>query len=169
MVREIGRGLAVSFVVVTQLLGCATYDEPDFPEIPPEPPPVVRDVGQPPSGSLWRQDVVSVVDAGLGNFLGKVRVEAALERGQFTGFRILELRPAQFWAGVDLKPGDVVTGVNGMPIQRDTEAYAAFQALKEAPELQVNLVRDGVERQLSYRIVDRPETKTIPATAPQGT
>jgi hypothetical protein len=38
-------------------------------------------------------------------------------------FRIVALRPHEFWHGVDLAPGDVVTSVNGMPIERETQAY----------------------------------------------
>ena len=165
--RRSCKGLLTAPLLAATLLGCAGYEEPDFPEIPPEPAPIVQDVGQAPPGALWHQDVVSVVEQGLGRFLSKVRVEAALDQGRFTGFRILELRPAQFWAGVDLQPGDVVTSVNGMPIQRDTEAYEAFQALKEAQRLDVDLLRNGEARRLSYRIIQQAGSTTIRAPQPK--
>lgn len=97
---------------------------------------------------------MSVIDSGFGNFLQRVQVEPSLSDGRFRGWTILDLRPTGFWQAVDLKPGDVVTSVNGLPIERDTEAYDAFESLRKADALAVAYVRDGVPRTLSYRIVD---------------
>jgi S1-C subfamily serine protease len=113
---------------------------------------------RPPAGVLWRDELVRTVEQGLGRFLQLVEVEASLEGGQFQGFRILVLQPQEFWHGVDLKPGDVVTAVNGMPIERETQAYEAFQALKTAKELRVSYLRGGKARELVYQVVDRPKS-----------
>jgi general secretion pathway protein C len=110
-----------------------------------------------PSGpltTLKRTEVVSVVDAGFGNFLGQVEVEPSLDQGRFRGWTIVDLSPQSFWERVDLKPGDVVTSVNGLPIEREMDAWAAFESLKTASELDVSYYRAGAERKLAYRIVD---------------
>ncbi len=120
---------------------------------PPPPPPT--DPAAPPPGALWRRDVVRTVDAGLGHFLQHIEVEPKIDGGAFGGFRIVRLVPPEYWEGVDLQPGDVILRVNALPIERDSEAYAAFQSLKEADELTVLLIRDGQERELHYRILDR--------------
>lgn len=101
----------------------------------------------------------ATVDAGLGRFLQRVDVEAALDNGQFRGFRIVSLQPPEFWRGVDLEPGDVVTSVNGMPIERETQAYDAFTSLKQAKKLEVSYLRGGRERKLVYSIVARSSAK----------
>jgi general secretion pathway protein C len=116
----------------------------------------------PPPGSLFRKDVSETVDEGLGYFLQRVSVDPSIVDGKFQGFRIVELRPAEFWKGVDLKPGDVVMQVNGMPIERDIDAYQAFESLRAAPELRVTFTRSGSSRQLVYAIVD-PNAKAAPA------
>jgi type II secretory pathway component PulC len=103
---------------------------------------------------LHRADVVSVVNAGFGTFLERVQVEPSLDAGRFRGWTIVDLSPPTFWQAVDLKPGDVVTRVNGMPIERETEAWAAFEALKTASSLDISYYRAGAERTLAYRIVD---------------
>ena len=54
---------------------------------------------------------------------------------------------------MDLKPGDVVTRVNDLPIERDTEAYDAFQSLKNSDALRVAFQRDGQSRVLEYKII----------------
>jgi type II secretory pathway component PulC len=111
-----------------------------------------------PKGVIYRDEVVKIVNGGLGRFLQHVDVEASLKGGKFEGFRIVELRPPGFWKGVDLGPGDVVTSVNGMPIEQPPDAYRAFQHLKTADELVITYLRGAEERRLVYRIVDRPRS-----------
>jgi type II secretory pathway component PulC len=119
-----------------------------------------------PKTELFRTDVTAAVDKGLGYFLQRVAVEPEVQAGKFQGFRVVDLEPPTFWEGVDLKPGDVVTQVNGMPIERDIDAYQAFVSLKSAPSLRVTYLRAGVPRELTFAIVD-PAGKA-PAAAPQG-
>ncbi|MBX3182506.1 MAG: hypothetical protein KF915_07750 [Polyangiaceae bacterium] len=108
----------------------------------------------PPKGALWRRDVDQTVDRGLGYFLQRLEVTPSFApNGSFQGFKILELFDEGFWQGVDLRPGDVVTRVNGQSIEREGQAYEVFQSLKQAPALSVQFLRDGQSRTLDYRIV----------------
>lgn len=106
------------------------------------------------STTLKRAEVVAFVDAGFWSFLQQVEVEPSLDDGRFRGWLIVALRPPTFWRGVDLAPGDVVTSVNDRPIERETEAFDAFQSLKTAPALNVAYVRSGAPRRIAYRIAD---------------
>jgi S1-C subfamily serine protease len=108
-----------------------------------------------PAGVLWRDDVVRTVDQGLGRFLQHAELEPALEDGRFRGFRIVQLVPEGFWQGVDLKPGDIVTRVNGKPIERDIDAYEVFVSMKTADSIRVSLVRGGTPLEVALRIVER--------------
>lgn len=121
-------------------------DAPPAPsaEAPPE---------RPPPGTLFRHEVDAVVDAGLPRFLQFVQVRPALEAGRFVGFEIVSLYPPDAWADIDLIPGDVVQTVNGMPIETELEAYAAFQACREVDRITVRYLRRGVERSLALPIV----------------
>ena len=107
-----------------------------------------------PSGKLKRAEVVAFVNAGFWNFLQQVEVEPSLDDGRFRGWLIVALKPPAFWQGVDLAPGDVVTSVNNLPIERETEAFDAFQSLKTAPALQVAYYRSGAVRRISYQIAE---------------
>jgi S1-C subfamily serine protease len=126
----------------------------------------------PPSapGTLRRADVESVVDAGLGRFLSHITVEPRVSAGKFSGWTIVGLEPPDMWQGVDLKPGDVVTRVNGMPIERETEAYDAFQAVRQAATLEVSYLRKNQPRTLRYTIVGAPSPALpkAPPAAPAG-
>lgn len=112
---------------------------------------------------LERADVNRAVAAGLGSFLQHVSVEARVENGVFLGFRILELRPAGAWAGVDLRAGDVITRINGQPIERPEQAYAVFVGLKQADRVEVSYVREGEPRELVIPIVDEPPSPGEPS------
>jgi hypothetical protein len=109
-----------------------------------------------PPCKLYREDVLRHVDAGVPEFLQKIEVEAEVRDGRFVGWRVAALYPQDFWSGVDLERGDVITRVNDMPIERETQAYDAFQALKSAPRLVVSYTRAGKPRTLAYEIVPRP-------------
>jgi hypothetical protein len=109
-----------------------------------------------PNMTLHRTDVHRVVAGGLGKFLANVSLDdhpAKTPDGKFVGFKIMSLQ-GDSWRGVDLKPGDVVTKVNGFPIERPEQALEVFQSLDVASELRVGVERDGVPHELHYSIVD---------------
>ena len=148
--------------------GSELMDEPlEVPRAPAAAPKAAK--ATPPPGSLFRKDVAQAVEDGLGYFLQRVSVDPEIVGGKFQGFRIVELRPVDFWEGVDLKPGDVVTRVNGQSIERDIEAYNAFQGLLAAPSLRVSFVRGGSPRELVFAIVDGPAGAAAPPKGEAGT
>lgn len=104
-------------------------------------------------GTLSRAKVKSTIANGLGVFLQNVAVDdwPVMKEGKFYGFRLKAINPQ--W-GVDLKPGDVVTRVNGMPIEHPEEADAALRSLDKATSLRVDFEREGKARVLELPIVD---------------
>lgn len=104
-----------------------------------------------------------VLDAGLGKFLQRADLKPELHEGTFVGFRIVELHPPAWWQGVDLVPGDVITRVNGMPIEQPTDAHAAFESLRTSDKLVVSYLRDGAPRELAYSIIAKPAASAAPA------
>lgn len=107
------------------------------------------------SGEIARADMNAVIDAGLGRFLQGVGTEAQLEEGHFVGFRLTRLYPDDVrFQRLDLGPGDVVTRVNGQPIERPEQALAVWNGLRVASELMVEYVRGEERRQLRFDILD---------------
>ncbi len=117
-----------------------------------------------PADAIARSAIREVLAAGPGAFLQKVSLDdhPVFAAGKFHGFRIAALQADSF-RGVDLKPGDVVTRVEGMPIEHPEEAIEAFNALQVASELRVDYERDGVPLVLRYRIVDDDSPAPPPA------
>ncbi len=121
-----------------------------------------------PEHAVRRTAVMRVLGGGLGLFLQKVTLEdqPVMKDGRFHGFRVATLSDPGFWTGVDLRPGDVVTSVNGMPIEHPEEALEAFKALGIASEVRIAYEREGQPRELRYTIVEDEPQKRADASAP---
>lgn len=109
---------------------------------------------EPTKGALARKTVNDTVQQGLGAFLQKITVDdrPVFAEGKFHGFRIASI--SDELAGSELKPGDVVTRVNGMAIERPEQALEAFKSLEVASELRIDYERNGEPHALRIPIVD---------------
>jgi type II secretory pathway component PulC len=123
-----------------------------------------------PANALRRSAVHDALRMGLGAFLQRVELDETpvFVGTKFHGFKVAALTgdPA-FWRGVDLKPGDVITHVNGYSVEHPEDALEAFKSLDVASELKVEYERNGVARELKYTIVDDepPAAKQADASA----
>jgi type II secretory pathway component PulC len=104
----------------------------------------------PYAGTVNRAGLVTIVDQGLGRFLGRLRLSPVVEQGRFVGFGVTGIDPS--WGDVGLRPGDVIMRVNGQPIERPEQALAVFEGLRLASEIAVDLTRDGVPATLRFRV-----------------
>ena len=148
----------VALILLGLVAGCGA--DPVVPAATPKPalvaPVAAAPVApRPPKGALFRSDVNALIDRGFPDFLQRVDVEPRLVEGQFRGWSIVNLNPKDFWSDVDLKPGDIVTRVNDLPIERETEAFDAFESLKQSDGLRVAFQRDSQNRVLEYKFVDK--------------
>jgi S1-C subfamily serine protease len=62
----------------------------------------------------------------------------------------LRLDPS--WRDSGVQQGDVITRLNGQPIERPEQAMVAFDSLRVASEVAVEIVRDGQPMRLRYRV-----------------
>lgn len=158
-----------SLLLLVSAFGCGGGDaEAEYPTAPPREaqPQVVREQ-RPAAGTVWRDELLQTLNAGLGSFLQHVEVEASLEEGRFRGFRITQLIPPAYWDGVDVAVGDVVVSINDLPIERETQAYAAFESLRSAKVINVKMLRAGNPHEVTVAIVER-NVSPQPATAGAG-
>jgi hypothetical protein len=132
------------------------------PAAKPAPPPKRASL---PPGHLARQDVDDALAKGPPWILRRVAVEEVLRDGKFIGWRVVAM-PAE-WRGIDLKPGDVVTHINGMTLEKPDDLYTAWSSLVVASDLKVAYERDGAGRELVFHIDGGPSKQSpLPASAP---
>jgi type II secretory pathway component PulC len=115
------------------------------------------------ANAIRRSAVQDALSAGPGAFLQRLTVDEhpVFLGGKFHGFRIAALR-GDAWTGIDLRPGDVVTRVNGFSIEHPEDAAEAFYSLRVASELRVEYEREGEPRELRFGIVDGTSSPAVP-------
>ncbi|AUX41117.1 serine protease [Sorangium cellulosum] len=112
-----------------------------------------------PAGQLARADVDRVLLLGPPWLLRRVPVEEVIRAGAFIGWKVLAL--PQDWTGIELKPGDVVTQINGTPLERPDELFAAYRKLASATELKITYEREGTARELVVPIFGSPSPEVV--------
>jgi len=122
----------------------------------PTPPPVAP-------GHLARVEVDRVLTTqGPPWLLRRVMSEEVLRHdGKFAGWRLVGL--PEEWRGVDLKPGDVVSRVNGLPLETPDQFWEAWKSVAKATQIKIDLSRDGVARQVVIPIDGAPSADTASA------
>lgn len=116
---------------------------------------------------LTRALVRQTVQLGIGTFLAGVELSPVLRGGRFVGFRIDRARGLARWnaSGLAVRRGDVVTRVNGSPIERPEQAQAVFTRLVDADAIVLDVIRDGGAVTLRIPVTADPPTVTD-ASAP---
>jgi len=121
---------------------------------------------QAPITHLERAKVDEAIDAGVGHFIqGFDMVESLDEYDRFVGWKIGKIHDRARFEGLGIGPGDVITSINGMPLERPAHAYEVLMSLKTAQSLDVEYLRGGRVMRLSLPIIGEPTKKT---GAPKG-
>jgi len=81
-----------------------------------------------------------------------LQVVPVLENGRFAGVRLSAGRDSQLMARSGLRPSDVVTSVNGIPLDGPQRQVELMNSLKDARSLRLTIRRDGQEQQLSVEL-----------------
>ncbi len=98
-------------------------------------------------GQLRQQLMENPQDA-----LQLINAQPVMENGQLTGFRVNPGKDRALFARVGLRPGDIITAVNGMQLSDATQMGEVFQQLKSAQQLNVTINRGGREQQLDLKL-----------------
>ena len=122
-----------------------------------QPPPVAavasaRQAPQPPPGHLSRNDVDRVlVERGPAWIFRRVRLEEViLPDGKFSGWRIAGL--PEEWRAIDVQPGNVVSKVNGMPVETHDDAWEIWKNVASSSAVILTVLRDGKAREIRIPI-----------------
>jgi general secretion pathway protein C len=79
-----------------------------------------------------------------------VRFVPVKSRDGMKGYRILPQKNRELYNQLGVRPSDLVTAVNGVPLTDDKEAMKLMDQLKDASNLQVDIIRNGQSRTLSF-------------------
>jgi len=128
----------------------------DDPGLPP-PPVLTPEAGaeiEPVEGALVTIDHETVQTAlqNVNELMRQARVRPHFTNGKPDGLRLSAIRPGSLFRQIGLRTGDIITGVNGDPIESVDDALRFYTSLKDADDVTLQLRRGGVERSINYRV-----------------
>ena len=105
------------------------------------------------TGTIKRDRLVAILNAGPGTFLRQVEVAPKLEGERFVGWQLVQLiDQASPLYDVDVVPGDVLLAINGNPISRPDQLQTVWDSLRTANEVKAQLWRGDAQLTLAFAI-----------------
>jgi general secretion pathway protein C len=109
--------------------------------------------GSPPGGSL--REVISGNATRLSDI---VRPVPHVQEGQVVGFRLNPGPDRAAFEALGLRPGDVVTDINGTVLDDPSQGLQIFQSLGESTQANVTVLRDGVPQVI---VIDTTQLQSL--------
>ena len=101
--------------------------------------------------SLNRENIESALE-NIGQLMDQATIRPHIENGRPSGISITGIRPNAIFRKMRLRNGDVITGVNGRPIESVDDAVSVFEDLSSSSEIKVDIKRRGRNQTLDYKI-----------------
>jgi general secretion pathway protein C len=99
-----------------------------------------------------KSDQIESALENLDQLMDQARIRPHIEDGKPSGISITGIKPNTIFRKMRLRNGDIITGVNGDPIESVDDAMKIFGDLTSTPEVQVEIKRRGRKRVLNYKI-----------------
>jgi len=112
------------------------------------------------SESTGKKDVViqrSRIDDAIQNvnqLMKHVRIRPHFTNGQPDGLKLTGVRPGSIFTDIGFRNGDIITGVNGKPIESVDDALKFYSSLKNEANVDLQIRRRGVGQTIQYRVED---------------
>lgn len=97
------------------------------------------------------QSIQAVVTQNLTKLTDVIRPTPYRVGGEQVGFRVYPGRDRKQFAALGLRPGDIITDIDGQTLSDASQAMQIFQSLGSAEEVTVTLDRDGQIETLTLR------------------
>lgn len=101
--------------------------------------------------TLNRERMESALE-NLGELMDQATIRPHIEDGRASGISITGIKPNALFRRMRLRNGDIITGVNGRPIESVEDAIAIFEDFNSASEIKIDIKRRGRNQTLDYRI-----------------
>ena len=114
------------------------------------------------TGTIARDKLVAVLDAGPGMFLRQLEIAPQLNGERFVGWQLVQLldRTGPL-VDVDVVPGDVLLAINGKPLSRPDQLQTIWDSLRTANQVTAQLWRGQAQFELQFSI--EPQVAAAPA------
>jgi general secretion pathway protein C len=97
-----------------------------------------------------------------------MRPQPVFANGKQTGYRVYPGRNRQAFTRLGLHPGDMVTAINGTPLDDPEHGQEIFRTLGSSPEAHVTVTRDGQPQDLVLNLAQVTQEAESISAAPPG-
>jgi general secretion pathway protein C len=123
------------------------YMSPSGPTPPPRPPVAAAPVENP---SIERMRQLIAEDPGVISDI--MRHQAVFAQGKQRGFRVYPGRNRQAFMRLGLRPGDLVTAINGTPLDDPARGAEIFKTIGSSSEARITVTRNGRSQELTLNM-----------------
>ena len=95
-----------------------------------------------------------LINANAATFVEIIRPQPFMPNGKMKGYRVFPGRNRQQFIALGLRPGDLVTAVNGVALDDPSRGMEIFKTLGDATQVDVTVERAGQRQDLSLNIAD---------------
>lgn len=125
---------------------------------------------QPAAGNGVGDELRRIAETNPGAFTSVVRPQPVFANGVQRGYRVYPGRDRRQFARLGLQPGDLVTSVNGTPLDDPSRGMEIFNSLNSSAQVSVTVERNGQTQQLSLNTAQLsvPEPAQATETPPDA-
>ncbi len=106
-----------------------------------------------PHGSMDWQKTMDKVGAAAGDLASNVRIDPVINNGQIAGVRVSAANgDSAMMAKLGLRPSDIVTAVNGVPVDSVARGQQILDSLQNANSVRVTVSRGGVPTEITVQL-----------------
>ena len=97
-------------------------------------------------------NVQDLLTANAASLTEIIRPQPFMPNGQLKGYRVFPGRNRQQFIALGLRPGDLVTAINGVALNNPAQGMEIFRSLGDSSQVSVTVERAGKEQQLNLDI-----------------
>jgi general secretion pathway protein C len=101
--------------------------------------------------TLQRAQIESAL-GNIGQLMGEAKIEPNMANGSPDGLLISDVKPNSLFRRMGLRNGDIITGVDGNPIETVDDALKLYENLKTSDGASVDIKRRGQNQTIEYKI-----------------
>ncbi len=109
-------------------------------------------VSSSPRQLTLKSDQIQSALENIDQLMEQARIRPHIEEGRPAGISITGIKPNTVFRRMRLRNGDIITGVNGAPVESVEDAMKVFSDMSSASEVQLEIKRRGRKRTLNYKI-----------------
>ena len=100
--------------------------------------------------TVGRKDLQDSIN-NINQLLTEVRISPNMTKGKPDGLALTYIKQGSMFMKLGLKNGDVITGLNGKPINSPEDAFSFYKSLETGSDISLSIRRDGKTETINYQ------------------